>query len=67
VEELLNKLPKQVIKNGNIINVRDNIGKEYFGVVEKDSKDPKEKEVRQGDIIMSKVHRQIVNGKVDAD
>lgn len=27
-EELLNKLPKQVIKNGQIINVRDNIGKD---------------------------------------
>jgi len=28
IDELLNKLPKQVIKDGKIINVRDNVGKE---------------------------------------
>jgi len=61
VEELLNKLPKQVIKNGNIINVRDNIGKEFFGI-----QDPKS-EGRVGDVLSTKVHRDLTNGKLDAN
>lgn len=62
-EELLNKLPKQVIKNGQIINVRDNIGKDYFGKVDVDNLN---KENKQDNVLMSNVERIIKkNGNED--
>lgn len=61
-EELLNKLPKQVIKNGQIINVRDNIGKDQFGKVDIESKDSHNK---QDNMIMSKIEKLIAKNGQD--
>lgn len=58
VDEFLNKLPKQVIKNGQIINIRDDIGKDFFGKV-----DATADKVANNSVMNTKTQIKIKNGK----
>jgi len=48
VDDLISKLPKQVIKNGQVINVRENVAKDMFNKnIDHSNKDSKKEEPKE--------------------